>query len=105
MKMIRLSIDGKEIECFEGETLLWVALDHGIDIPHLCMAREMAEPYGACRLCYVEVEVSDWPVTACTTKAKEGMVVNTKGTRALRLARTAFELISEQPPGRLCPLP
>jgi formate dehydrogenase major subunit/NADH-quinone oxidoreductase subunit G len=38
------------------------------------------------------VEGEDRPVTACTTKVKEGMAVNTKGTKALRLARTAFEL-------------
>jgi formate dehydrogenase major subunit/NADH-quinone oxidoreductase subunit G len=98
MKPIQISIDGKKIECFEDETLLWVALDHGIYIPNLCMAREMAEPYGACRLCYVEVEGNDWPVTACTTKVKEGMVVHTKGETSLRIARTAFELILSNHP-------
>lgn len=91
-KAIRLSIDGKEIECFEGERLLWIALDHGIYVPHLCMSKEMREPPGACRLCFVEVEGTDRPLTACTTKAKEKMVINTKGEMALRLARTAFEL-------------
>ncbi len=91
MKTIHLSIDGKEIECSEGETLLWVALDQEIYIPHLCVTREM-EPYGACRLCFVEVEGERLPVTACTTRVREGMIVSTKGTKALRLARTAFEL-------------
>lgn len=92
MKTIHLSIDGKEIECFEGETLLWVALDHAIYIPHLCAAGERTEPYGACRLCFVEVKGESLPVTACTRKVREGMAVNTKGAKALRLARTAFEL-------------
>jgi formate dehydrogenase major subunit/NADH-quinone oxidoreductase subunit G len=92
MKPIQITIDGKEVNCFENETLLWVALDHGIYIPNLCMAREMPDPYGACRLCYVEVDGEERPVTACTTKVKEGMVVSTKGPKALRLARTAFEL-------------
>ncbi|MGD0918970.1 MAG: 2Fe-2S iron-sulfur cluster-binding protein, partial [Thermodesulfobacteriota bacterium] len=98
MTPIHISIDKKEIECNEGETLLWVALDNGIYIPNLCAMKEMAQPYGACRLCYVEVEEKDWPVTACTTKVKEGMVVHTKGTKALRLARTAFELILSNHP-------
>ena len=98
MKTIHLSIDGKEIECVEGEPLLWVALDHSIYIPNLCMTREMTEPYGACRLCYVEVEGEDWPVTACSKKVKEGLVVNTKGATSLRLARTAFELILSNHP-------
>ncbi len=98
MKEIHLLIDGKEIECSKGETLLWVALDNGIYIPNLCAIREMAGPYGACRLCFVEVEGEDLPVTACTTKVKEGSVVNTKGTKALRLARTAFDLILSNHP-------
>jgi formate dehydrogenase major subunit/NADH-quinone oxidoreductase subunit G len=41
----------------------------------------------------VEIEGKDIPVTACTTPVAEGMVVNTKGTKALRLARTALELL------------
>ena len=97
MKTIHLAIDGKEIECVEGETLLWVALDQKIYIPHLCLMREM-EPYGACRLCFVEIEGERLPVTACTTRVREGMVVNTKGAKALRLARTAFELILSNHP-------
>ncbi len=98
MKEIHLFIDGKEVKCFEGETLLWAALDHGIYIPNLCAVREMTEPYGACRLCFVEVEGESLPVTACTTKVREGMAVNTTGTKALRLARTAFELILSNHP-------
>ena len=98
MKTIHIFIDGKDIECFKGEPLLWVALDNGIYIPNLCAMREMAEPYGACRLCFVEVEGEGMPVTACTTKVKKGMAVNTKGIKASRLARTAFELILSNHP-------
>ena len=98
MKMINLSIDGKEIECSKDETILWVALGNGIYIPNLCATKEMAEPYGACRLCFVEVKGESLPVTACTTRVKEGMVVNTKGPKASRLARTAFELILSNHP-------
>ncbi|MDP2970078.1 MAG: 2Fe-2S iron-sulfur cluster-binding protein [Deltaproteobacteria bacterium] len=97
-KAVHLYIDGKEIECSEGERILWTALGNGIYIPNLCAMREKTEPYGACRLCFVEVEGEDLPVPACTTKVKEGMVVNTKGAKALRLARTAFELILSNHP-------
>jgi formate dehydrogenase major subunit/NADH-quinone oxidoreductase subunit G len=58
----------------------------------------MAQAYGACRLCFVEVRGESLPVTACTTKVKEGMVVNTRGSKASRLARTAFELILSNHP-------
>ncbi|OIP26464.1 MAG: ferredoxin [Dehalococcoidia bacterium CG2_30_46_19] len=86
-------IDGKKITAPEGENLLWVAVDNDIYIPNLCAIRERKEPFAACRLCFVEIEGKDEPVTACTTPVAEGMVVNTKGEKAFRLAHTAFELI------------
>jgi len=98
MGLIRVSIDGQEMECLEGEYLLWVALDHGIYIPNLCAIREKKEPYGGCRLCFVEIEGQEAPSTACTLRVKEGMRIQTKGPKALRLARTAFELILSNHP-------
>jgi len=98
MGTIRISIDGKEVDCSEGESILWAALDNGIYIPNLCSIRKRKEAYGACRLCFVEVDGESIPVTACSTRAREGMVVNTRGARALRLARTAFELILSNHP-------
>jgi bidirectional [NiFe] hydrogenase diaphorase subunit len=98
METIRVSIDGKEIDCSEGKSILWAALDSGIYIPNLCSIRKRKEAYGACRLCFVEVEGESIPVTACSIKVREGRVVNTRGARALRLARTAFELILSNHP-------
>lgn len=97
-KMITIFIDGKEIQCHEGYNLLWLALANHIYIPHLCAIEERAEAYGACRLCFVEIAGEERPTTACTTKVEEGMVIHTKGTKALRLARTAFELILSNHP-------
>jgi len=73
--------------------VLWAALDNGIYIPNLCAIRKAAEPFAGCRLCFVEIEGRNGPVTACTEPVAEGMVVNTQGTRAKRLARTALELL------------
>jgi len=98
MKTISLTIDGKKITAHEGENLLWVALDNGIYIPNLCALRDKAEPSAACRLCFVEVDGYSQPVTACTETITEGMVVNTKGAKALRLARTIFELLMASHP-------
>jgi len=92
-KSLSLIIDGKKIRAVEGEKILWAALDNSIYIPNLCAIKEKNEPFAACRLCFVEIEGKDMPVTACTTPVTEGMVVNTKGSTALRLARTAFELL------------
>ena len=93
MKEIFFTIDGKKIKAAEGDNILFAALENGIYIPNLCAIREKADPPASCRLCFVEVEGEDEPVTACTEPVKEGMVVHTKGKVAKRLTRTAAELI------------
>ena len=93
MKTISLTIDGKKVTTREGEKLLWVALENGIYIPNLCALRDAPELLAACRLCFVDVEGYSQPVTACTEPAREGMIVNTKGAKALKLARTGLELL------------
>ena len=93
MKTVSLTIDDQRIKAREGNKVLWVALDNGIYIPNLCVIREAWLPPASCRLCFVEVEGKDSPVTACTEVVEEGMMVNTRGPKALRLARTAFELL------------
>jgi bidirectional [NiFe] hydrogenase diaphorase subunit len=112
MKNIFIEIDGKKIAPSEGDSILWAALDNGIYIPNLCAIREKAEPSASCRLCFVEVEGEEEPVAACTRQVAEGMVVNTRGEKALRLARTSAELLLSNHPldcghcakGRSCEL-
>ena len=91
MKTVTLTIDGKKIKARQGEKVLWAALNSGIYIPNLCARREASVPHASCRLCWVEIEGK--PVTACTETVEAGMVVNTRGPAALRLARTALELL------------
>jgi len=91
MKTVALTIDGKKIKAPRGQKVLWAALDNGIYIPNLCALREKETQDASCRLCWVEIKGK--PVTACTETVEEGMVVNTKGAMALRLARTALELL------------
>ena len=98
MKTISLTIDGQKLTAREGENLLWVALDNGIYIPNLCALRDKPEPAAACRLCFVEIEGYSRPVTACTETVTEGMVVNTRGKRAMELAQTGFELLMASHP-------
>ena len=53
-KMIPVTIDGQSIEVEEGTTILEAAQSLGIEIPTLCHHPAL-EPYGACRLCTVEI--------------------------------------------------
>jgi bidirectional [NiFe] hydrogenase diaphorase subunit len=91
MKTVSLTIDGKKIKASQGQKVLWAALDNGIYIPNLCAIRERSVPEASCRLCWVEIKGR--AVSACTETVEEGMVVNTRGVVALRLARTALELL------------
>jgi len=93
MKEVSLIIDGKRIRATEGQTILWAALENDIYIPNLCAIQEKLQPSASCRLCFVEVEGEEEPIPACAEPVKEGMVVNTRGKNALRLARTAGDLI------------
>ncbi len=89
---MKLTIDGREIEALEGQSILNAALAAGIFVPHLCGHPDL-EPLGGCGLCMVEVDGEDEPVRACMTPAKEGMKVSTTAEKADKLRRLAMELI------------
>ena len=86
--MITFTINGKEVQGQDGWTILDVARWHGIEIPTLCH-HGAVEPYGACRLCVVEVEGSRYPATARNLLVTEGMRVRSE-TPALVAARRAI---------------
>ena len=92
MDSVRLFIDGRQIECSPGKSVLEASLEGGIYIPHLCHHGDLS-PIGACRLCVVEVEGESGLPTACTTAAVEGMRVTTKSPAIDHTRRLAMELM------------
>jgi len=94
---VKLSIDGRDIEARDGETLLDCALRNGIEIPHLC-ANEGLAPYGGCRMCVVEIEGMRGYPPSCTTPAAEGMVVRTQGPELKKLRRNVLGLMMLEHP-------
>ncbi len=95
--MITLIIDGKYVEVPEGTTVLEAARQADIYIPTLCDDPRL-EPYGACRLCLVQIKGMPRPVTACTTPAREGMEVVTTNEEIERIRRTIVELLLSDHP-------
>jgi bidirectional [NiFe] hydrogenase diaphorase subunit len=93
MEKVTLTINGQKITAPAGKKLLWVALENGIYIPNLCAIKDKPEPNASCRLCWVEVAGKDRPVTACTEEVVDGMVVDTKGEKAMALAKAGFDLL------------
>lgn len=93
MKRVRITIDGRDVTARVGQSLLGAALDNGVYIPNLCHIPGAPEPAASCRLCFVEVEGKPQPVTACTETVVEGMQVETRGEKSLKLVKAAFELL------------
>ena len=90
--MIKLTIDGINLEVEAGKTILEAASAAHIKIPTLCY-EEGLTIYGGCRLCVVEVEGERLLQPACATEAKEGMVVKTNTPQVREVRKTLFELI------------
>lgn len=92
MGKIKLTINNRQVEAYEGKTILEVARENGIHIPTLCYLKDYTGT-GACRVCQVEVEGARNLCAACVYPVREGMVVKTNSMRALDARRRVVELI------------
>ena len=92
--MVTLTIDGREVQAQEGAMILDVARDNNIYIPALC-ANEAIKPYGACRLCLVEIVTNgrERLVTSCLYPVEEGLIVKTNSERIMNNRRMIMELL------------
>ena len=92
MEMITLTIDGKEVRTEEGRTILEAARENGISIPTLCHHKNLL-PIGSCRLCIVEIEGYEKPMTSCTTAAVNGISVTTKSEKLFRMRQEYLKFL------------
>jgi len=92
--MITLQINGLEVAVEEGTTLLEAARFLGFPIPTLCHMDGLS-PYGACRLCVVEIGVGPKAklVSSCTYPAQDGLKVRTASSRVVRARKMVLELL------------
>ncbi len=93
--MVKLTIDGINVEVKEGTTILEAAKTIGINIPTLCYFKELNE-IGACRVCVVEVKGANKLSAACNTVVADGMEVLTDSPRARNARKTNVQLILSQ---------
>lgn len=94
MASVQITADGKKIEAKKGEMLLPVLLRSGFDIPHMCFNEEI-QPFGACRLCLVEIDRGDWrrAVVSCSYLVSDGLVVFTDSERLVNHRKMVAELL------------
>ena len=92
--MIKIEINGVSVEVEKGTTLLEASQFLGFPIPTLCHMEGLT-PYGACRLCLVEIGEGDKSrlVSSCTYPALDGLKARTASSRVLRARRMILELL------------
>ncbi len=92
--MVKVTIDGKEVEVLEDTTILKAAEKAGVWIPTMCHS-DYIEPYGVCRLCSVEVIRGKRSrlVTACNYPVREGLTVRTTSDKVKWIQKMIMELM------------
>jgi len=92
--MITFKLNGLEVVVEKGTTILEAAQFYGFPIPTLCYMEGLS-PYGACRLCVVEIGEGDKArlVSSCSYPISEGLKVRTASERVLRARRMTLELL------------
>lgn len=88
-EFISLTIDGKNIQAKDGETILNIARQNDIFIPAVCYMTRCS-PTLACRLCLVQADGKQ--VYACNTKIKAGMQVTTLTDNIQKERRAIMEV-------------
>ena len=98
-KKIKTIINEVEIEVERDRWALDVARQMDISIPTLCHHPAL-EPYGACRLCVVEVTKGKWTwlTTSCDLPIREGLSIKTDTPAVKKSRQLAIELIWARAP-------
>lgn len=98
-RMVTVIINKNQYMAEEGEILLLTAMRLHIDIPHLCYEKAL-EPYGACRLCMVDVvSCGKTEMTpACTIRVREGLEILTDTPEIIMHRNMLFELYLAEAP-------
>lgn len=92
MSEIRINIDGQELRGHQGQTILDIARENGIEIPTLCHD-DRVKHYGSCGVCVVESSAGRGLLRSCSTYAADGMVLMTDTPRVISTRKSALELM------------
>lgn len=94
---IIVTINGREVPCSPEHTILEAASRNGIAIPSLCNEPRL-KPYGACRICLVEIENSPKLAASCTMKVQPGMVIRTDTEKLVEYRKKILRLLLSDHP-------
>ncbi|MDJ0763928.1 MAG: 2Fe-2S iron-sulfur cluster-binding protein [Myxococcota bacterium] len=96
---VAFTINGVAVEAPAGSNVLDTARSYGFDVPSLCHS-EAIIPYGACRLCLVEITKGGRKktTTSCNYEVLEGIDVVTDSPEIRKHRAMVLELILAEAP-------
>ena len=98
---LTFSLNGRQVEAHDGETIWQVARREGIEIPHLCYSpKPDYRPDGNCRACMVDIEGERVLAASCLRKPTQDMVVTSNNERASKAQQMVMELLVADQPAR-----
>ena len=102
-KLVKIKINGVELQVPNGENIIEAANSIGVDIPFFCYHPRLSKGDAAnCRMCLVEcatvapdgtIRKMPKPQTACTMPASEGLIVETKTDRVVKDRKAILEFL------------
>ena len=90
--LVKLTIEGREVEVPAGTSVLEAAKLTGVLIPHYCYHPGLPVA-GSCRMCLVDIEKSPKPQPSCATPVAPGMVVHVSSEQAKAARRGVLEFL------------
>ncbi|MDH5547809.1 MAG: NADH-quinone oxidoreductase subunit NuoG [Gammaproteobacteria bacterium] len=90
--MVKIEVDGKEIQARDGAMVIEAADDAGVYIPRFCYHKKLSVAAN-CRMCLVEVDKARKPLPACATPVTDGMKVFTRSRIALMAQKGVMEFL------------
>jgi len=98
-EIVKIVIDGREVEAEKGRMILPEALENGYDIPYACY-HEAVSPAGVCGLCVVEVSKDGKTrlTMSCKDPVEEGLQVATDTEKVRNTRRKVLGLLLARAP-------
>ena len=89
---MKIKINNKEIEAFQGEKVIEAARRNGVEIPSLCYAAGY-QHQASCMVCVVKDCKTGQIIPSCSTIVAEGMRIDSESDEVNDLRRQSLELL------------
>jgi len=91
-ELVKVTINGKDLQVPKGARLIEVCRESGFDIPSFCYYSDLALQ-ASCRMCLVRIEKMPKLQTSCTINCTDGMVVTTESEEIEKAQRGMMEFL------------